>query len=723
MPLLVYRPKPFEHTEENKQFRAMCIELQHRIHSADARGKRELCLFAGNFNFNEKDFDAFLIKKNGILLIEFKNYGGKIKITNQEWTCEYDGHTCKVAGGSGGKTPMEQARNNRNAFKRGLVDSMAFTAEQADKVASVVVFNHESEIDNRLRLNLSTWLQVCDNTRFFGIVEDIVSQDLNMSVKDMKNLAERIVLDDEYIFEEYSDMDFLEIWNDPDELESYSNELEGVISFPEEPSPFAAAQNDEIDVNPEQNPELTVSPVEPPELSSGAKETSEEPSNTDDAVPCDHLNMIVANHISILQQLAMDGAPFCVYDCTESCPTVGFDISERYLVKVMVDPSPENAKILGGFLRSKTIYQGKDCLYWMIGEQIETIRAKQVNEKEIEEGLSFRRANTILAPWLDSFIFNHLEASYDPRYQRFDYNDNLGEEEAKIYLGTYFPRSYAENFLIFENLLMNPKYRSRIESKRKLIVFSVGAGTGGDIIGLLTAIDKYLTPNIAVSVIALDANSNSLSLLDKVIDRYRSFTQRKIEFNMFNERIEGEETLHKYAEGAFPDKSIDFLLFSKVGCELHGKGIFRGKNVYKVMLEYFMPKISETGVFSLLDVTTKVDGEAFMPFLMNQGVNSFVSSHQEFATLIPQSCCAYEKECALPCFFQQEFHVTHCKKVNDLSKICYRMVAHRELCDAVLKPKGKRFIVTPSKIGVAPDAFCQHSMSNTDERDAFNVNN
>ena len=43
----------------------------------------------GNFNFAEKEFDAFLIKKEGIVLIEFKNYGGKITVSNNEWKGEY----------------------------------------------------------------------------------------------------------------------------------------------------------------------------------------------------------------------------------------------------------------------------------------------------------------------------------------------------------------------------------------------------------------------------------------------------------------------------------------------------------------------------------------------------------------------------------------------------------------------------------------------------------
>jgi len=720
MPLLVYRPKPFVNSAENKQFRALCAELQKRIHSLDNRGKEELCIFVGNFNFNEKDLDAFLIKKDGILLIEFKNYGGKIVVDNNSWRGEYDGQEFVVEGGSGGKTPYEQAKNNRNAFKRGLSDSMALTPAQADKIASVVIFNHDADIDNKLRLNIQTWLHVCDNVHFFGMVEDIVNQNFNMSPVDLKRLAERIVLDEDYIWDEYTDTEFLEIWNDPDELQKFSDKLAGVIHFPDEPSPFEAAQKDEEELNPEQNPELTVNPVPAPDLFTEDKEELPQAS-VETAVPCDHVPIMVANYISLVQQHAVEGVPFCVYDCLESAPAVDFDIEERYLVKVMIEPDGENTRKLGGFLRTRTIYQGDDCLYWTIGEQIPAIKANRVEKAEADMGMSFRQSSTMLAPWLDAFIFNQLEASYDPRYQNFDYNKDLGEEEAKIYLGTSFPSSYAENFLIFENLLLNQKFRSRIEAKRKLVLFSVGAGTGGDIIGLLTAIDKYLNTSVGLTVVALDSNRHSLALLRQVMERYRSITSRDIDFKVFEERIEGEGTLAKYAEGAFPDGSIDFLLFSKVGYELHGNRSFGGKNVYRVMLEHFMQKISDTGVFSIVDYA-EAEGQELIPLLMNQGVNSYIAANPSYATIVPQSCCAYERDCAVPCRFHQEFSVSHCKKTRVVSRICYRLIAHRELCDAILNTKGKKYIVVPDVKG-SPEKYCQMSTGNQDERDAFNVNN
>ncbi len=721
MPLLVYRPELFQNTAENLQFRALCTELKRRIEANDKRNgnRKSLCLMVGNFNFAEKEFDAFIIKKDGIVLIELKNYGGKISVSNNEWKGESEGRPFIIKGGSGGKTPLEQARLNRNAFIRNITESGALTNEQAQKITTLVVFNHKCTIENKLRFNVQTWLNLTDNTEFFGAVESIVDKDMKLTPIDMKRIADRIVLDDDYIVEEFSDVDFLNgVWNAPSALQRFSDSVEGIIEFSEEPDPFVADLKGELDLNPDQSEESEFENEKGREPSSGSERLESE---LKDGIPCENIPPMVANYIALIQQAIMPGVAYSVYDCTESMPSVDFDISERYLIRVHTDPLEANAESLSSFLHRK-VSLGLNCLFWTFGEQIPTIM-RSSEERDADSGLVFRNSSTILAPWLDSYIYEKLGASYDPRYKRFAYNDDLTEEEAKIYLGTYFPRSYAEHFLVFENLFSNPAFRSKYETKRHISVFSIGAGTGGDIVGLLTAVDKFLPSNIGITLIALDANHHSLALQKQVIDRYSTISNREISLTQFCERIENESTFQKYSDYAIPDGSLDIILFAKVGCELHGKNVMGQDNVYEVCLRQFAPKLSDCGVFSLLDVTTNVDGQSFMPFILNQGVNRYVLANQAYSTLLPLSCHFYEKNCDKPCFIQQEFLVSHCKKSKDLSKVCYRIVARKGFCDTLIKNSAKRYIVTPSKALQDPgEAICRLSIGGHEDGDAFNLN-
>ena len=701
MPLLVFRPRLYDNTAENLQFRALCEELKRRITISDQHNKPELCLFVGNFNFAEKEFDAFLIKRNGIILIEFKNYGGKITITNNAWKVEYEGQTGTIKGGSGNKTPLEQARLNRNAFIRNMIDSMTLTEDQAKKIASLIVFNHDSEIENNLRFNIQTWLNVCDNRSFYGTIESIVNKDFDFSANDLRRIADQIVLDEDYLVEEYSDMAFFETWNNPVLLNEYSQLLKGEIPFSPEPDPFIEFIEEDEGVT------ATYNKVVEESIDRNLVESNVPP--------------IISLYVQQIMSSALPGASFTIQDCEEHKPTVRFDIDQKYLIRVTEEPTEENINNLAIFIR-RSVFADEDSIYWTFGDRIPTIKA-YVKDVESNDTHQDRRTHTLLPPWLDSYIYNELHALYDPRYKRFEFNDDLNEEEAKIYLGTYFPRSYAESFLIFDNLFSNKKYKQEVERKKKLIALSIGSGSGGDIMGLLVALDKHIPSEIPISVVSLDINTNSLELQKSVINRFKCLSPRKVELTQFADRITGKETFDKYATNAFPDRSIDFLLFSKVGCELHAKGLFSESNVYYELLSAFKNKISDLGIAAIIDVTTKADGQEYMPLVLNRGVTKFTSTSSEFSTLLPISCFKFEKRCVNPCFCQQEIFVTHCKKIYDISKICYRIVASTPMCEKILTAGDSKYIITPSKLAeMTSDAYCSYSLGNYEEIDAFNLN-
>ena len=74
---------------------------------------------------------------------------------------------------------------------------------------------------------------------------------------------------------------------------------------------------------------------------------------------------------------------------------------------------------------------------------------------EMENKINYLKTNTQLPSWLDDFIFKQLNAEYAPNFQKFDLNLDLTKEENLKYLGTYFPRSYAESFCIFDNIFFS----------------------------------------------------------------------------------------------------------------------------------------------------------------------------------------------------------------------------------------------------------------------------
>lgn len=81
MGLSIYKIEEYDHTHERQQFRELCNILSDRLGKTNDHN----LLFA-NINFNGIPLDALLVKKDAIIVLEFKNYGGKVIATeNGDW--------------------------------------------------------------------------------------------------------------------------------------------------------------------------------------------------------------------------------------------------------------------------------------------------------------------------------------------------------------------------------------------------------------------------------------------------------------------------------------------------------------------------------------------------------------------------------------------------------------------------------------------------------------
>lgn len=69
--------------------------------------------------------------------------------------------------------------------------------------------------------------------------------------------------------------------------------------------------------------------------------------------------------------------------------------------------------------------------------------------------MSIGNKSVILPEWLNNIIFDDFKAVYEPRPKEVVYNPDQPYEFIKLYLGTYFPRSFAEAYSIMSSLMTN----------------------------------------------------------------------------------------------------------------------------------------------------------------------------------------------------------------------------------------------------------------------------
>lgn len=222
-----------------------------------------------------------------------------------------------------------------------------------------------------------------------------------------------------------------------------------------------------------------------------------------------------------------------------------------------------------------------------------------------------------LPSWLDSFIFDNQRAKYcrsNSDMTVIDWTPNM----ILNYLGTYFPRSYTEAYCIFKHYLLDT---SLFKSEDSLRILDFGCGTGGEIIGLATAIAEW-RPNIkTLNVKAIDGNQSALNHFDKIKDKFNARHNLNIICNPSPVKIDDFYDLSIL--DVILDAKYDIVISFKAVCEFVTKQQFEEKNPYEHLVRFMLPKLSDWGVMLLVDVTTMNNvAQEWLPNLMDQGLQN-----------------------------------------------------------------------------------------------------
>ena len=258
--------------------------------------------------------------------------------------------------------------------------------------------------------------------------------------------------------------------------------------------------------------------------------------------------------------------------------------------------------------------------------------------------------------WLDDYIFNQLKANYCPSNSDMTVID-WDKSNVLNYLGTYFPRSYAESYCIFRNFfikdLLSWIFRDKIS------IFDFGCGTGGEIIGLLMAIGE-LSPNLKlVEITVLDGNHAALRIFENVIKEYLTHTKISITYKVIPQVIEDFYDLSIL--DAVVTQKFDIIMSFKSICEFVTKERFEQQNAYEHIAKTFLPKLENLGIMVLADVTTYNSvSQEWLPTMMDKGLSK-------------TGCNIVMKNAG----YNQRFIISHSRHKKDESKVAWRIIQTR----------------------------------------------
>ncbi|HCN53801.1 MAG TPA: hypothetical protein DIS88_08430 [Prevotella sp.] len=257
-----------------------------------------------------------------------------------------------------------------------------------------------------------------------------------------------------------------------------------------------------------------------------------------------------------------------------------------------------------------------------------------------------------LPKWLDDLLFNKLSASYCRKNKDLVVLD-WGHKDILEYLGTYFPRSFAESYCIFSKYLSDN--RQKYHDKTELSVFDFGCGTGGELIGFITAVSEQLPSVKNIDIRALDGNVHALRMLECILEN--TFQHFEISYDSHLMPIVIDDF---YDMGIVTDiitQSFDFIISFKAVCEFVTRQQFEEQNPYEHVINVFSPKLTSDGIICLADVTSYSEvSNDWLPKMLDKASNA----------------CNVEI-LGRNCGFNEEYRITHSHHTNDTSKIAWRI--------------------------------------------------
>lgn len=677
--LLAFRVGNYDNTAEREQFRFLCGKLKAHYENLE-----DFCVFVGNYNIG-CELDALFIKKDAIISIEFKNYGGKIVANeNGEWTC--DGKNIK---GDSRKTVLQQARINHSTVKKEL-KILGVEKNQIKDVPHLIIFHQPIELENNLSATNKSWLHITDDTHFTEKLDDITCPKTDLNPLGIVNLAELLNLNSYYLTE-FSNASYESQAPKENKKEIFEGIKKNVQKLSKDvlsEAPGTLHQEESLSELPQTEDGIDSKEIE---SQSVADEVNALRSSADLIPLKEYAHQIInavlgANDIEVFALNQIDFGR--VY------PLFMKRIDHEFVVLLKGRIAPDQEERLYRFLQKDVTRISDGFLYWQTGERIVSQTEEGILDENpnIEETANIPSDGTLadvdFPKWLDKYLFSDLGAKYSPNHSRFEYNLNLNTGEIKVYLGTYFPRSFVEVKSIFEEFSQNSNYLSLVGERTSVSILDLGCGTGGDIFGLLSFLEKYEPPLESVKLLAIDGNQIALRFFEKIMAEFKKHSRLKIDYRIGPVFIESENDLNLVSD-VLSDK-YDLILSCKAICEMLAKRRIKNK-AYKQTASMLSSKLTDKGIMLIEDVTIKSPAtEKFIPYMLNAELNEFVAENDEFATIYPTACKDKESKCINGCFFKKEIRVTHSAKNNDISKIIYRIIGKKPFAEnIVVSSKGE----------------------------------
>lgn len=260
-----------------------------------------------------------------------------------------------------------------------------------------------------------------------------------------------------------------------------------------------------------------------------------------------------------------------------------------------------------------------------------------------------------LPDWLNTYLFETLGAKYSPMRVNMAVID-WNKEQLHGYLGTYFPRSFVESYTIFSRYFSASNKFAKV---KEIKILDIGSGTGGELFGLFQALEETRPLISNLNIRLIEGNADALRYYERILSEWRKHTSIKVTCNPSPVKIDDFYDLGIL--NALVTEYFDIILSFKAVCEFVTKQQFETQNPYKHLVGFMMPKLSETGMMVIADISSKNEiANEWIPDMMDRGLKDLKANVTQRNTKNNES-----------------FSVSHSGCICDGSKLAWRIIEPR----------------------------------------------
>lgn len=323
-----------------------------------------------------------------------------------------------------------------------------------------------------------------------------------------------------------------------------------------------------------------------------------------------------------------------------------------------------------------------------------------------------------ISSYLDEMLFGEQDAIYQRKADFVTSNLDNDNTRNRIYLGTYFPRSYSESFQIFSDLFHERIIEEELLKKEELRILVVGSGTGGDLMGLLHALlHRNLLKDKRMYVDSFEGNAEAIEMQKQFVERFnREFFTDVV--------VKAHQTVFVFGEKMFDSLNrgvrYDVILTFKFINEFY-RNAPAVKDVYRLFVRQSSEIVAPRGVVVIGEVTDKANGR-FLPMWIADELRGEVAEGK-LGFLLPKSCALWGDHCDGGCFSGKQFCTKHGGTESDASKLTFRILATKAFCESIVAhyPADIHYMINYN-LGIKPCCYkgrLQHY--NEASKDAFSI--